>query len=157
LLLTNQYTIYAIDIGATIYLAGQLTRKQGYSMAACGYMHQGPTGRLPFTNQLSLNSPCRTFLQRISFIWLVMEATKLMSPIGATGKQTLYVSIPLTRKRKVCYFSISINLLDGSFVCFFLVNMTCRCKIYNNSRNRRRGPLHPVQPFKTPRSQLSYC
>ncbi|KAI8609527.1 hypothetical protein BC830DRAFT_1069800 [Chytriomyces sp. MP71] len=85
LLMTNTLTIQAMDIGASIVLAALITSKQGYSMAACGFMQTAPIYRLPYTSQLSLNSPCRKYLQRVSYLWVLAEALKLLSPIGATG------------------------------------------------------------------------
>ncbi|KAJ3203395.1 hypothetical protein HDU82_006622, partial [Entophlyctis luteolus] len=48
-------------------------------------MQTFPLGRMQYTGQLSLNSPCRKNLQRFSYLWVLAEALKLLSPIGATG------------------------------------------------------------------------
>ncbi|KAJ3032192.1 UNVERIFIED_CONTAM: hypothetical protein HDU68_000031 [Siphonaria sp. JEL0065] len=85
LLLTNALTIVAMDIGASILLASLIVKKKGYSMAGCGFMQSTPIHRLEFTGKLSLNSPCRKNLQRVAYLWTLAEATKLLSPIGATG------------------------------------------------------------------------
>ncbi|KAJ3239908.1 hypothetical protein HDU78_002566 [Chytriomyces hyalinus] len=85
LLLTNVLTIEAMDISASIVIAALLTQKKGYSMAACGFMQSSPIHRVQYTSQLSLNSPCRKLLQRVSYLWVLGEALKLLSPLGATG------------------------------------------------------------------------
>jgi hypothetical protein len=82
LLLTNSLTIHAFDTAVAILLASRLTHKEGYSMASCGFMHERHFKRLSFTNQLSLNSPCRKTLQRLSFLWILLEAVKITSPVS---------------------------------------------------------------------------
>ncbi|KAI8837817.1 hypothetical protein BC829DRAFT_404878 [Chytridium lagenaria] len=84
LLVTNTMTVFAVDLGISILLAIMLTSR-GYSMAACGFMQTNPVLRLSFTNELSLNSPCRKTLERVAFAWILLESLKLVSPIGATG------------------------------------------------------------------------
>jgi hypothetical protein len=91
LLISNVLTIYVMDIGATIFIANLLTSKKGYSLAVCGYIQSPPLMRLSFTNQLSLNSPCRKYLQRVAAWWIVVEFMKVLSPIGATG----VISVPV--------------------------------------------------------------
>ncbi|KAJ3105715.1 hypothetical protein HDU97_007692 [Phlyctochytrium planicorne] len=84
LIIVNVITIHAVDISAMILIAQNLC-KSGYSMAACGYMHKSPLLRLAFSNQLSLNSPCRKTLSRAAYIWLALELLKLLTPFGASG------------------------------------------------------------------------
>ncbi|KAJ3308810.1 hypothetical protein HDU76_003807, partial [Blyttiomyces sp. JEL0837] len=88
LLITNALTAYALDAGTSIYIATLLTRRKGYSMAVCGYMQTPQALRLSFTNQLSLNSPCRKNLQRAAYFFIIVELIKILSPIGATGVQS---------------------------------------------------------------------
>ncbi|KAJ3101049.1 hypothetical protein HDU97_001692 [Phlyctochytrium planicorne] len=90
LLLTNSMTVFAVDLGVSIFLAILLTSK-GYSMAACGFMQTSPILRLSFTNELSLNSPCRKTLERVAFAWILLESLKLVSPLGATGLEATEV------------------------------------------------------------------
>ncbi|KAI8854156.1 hypothetical protein BC829DRAFT_218902 [Chytridium lagenaria] len=84
LIVMNMVTIHAVDLAAMIFIAEKLTSK-GYSMAACGFMHKTPLSRFSFSNQLSLNSPCRTFLSRMSLIWIILEGMMILSPFGASG------------------------------------------------------------------------
>ncbi|KAI8854155.1 hypothetical protein BC829DRAFT_380431 [Chytridium lagenaria] len=114
LLIANILTIMAVDAGASIYMAGLLTNsKKGYSMAAFGFMHSSPFLRLSFTDQLSLSSPCRKFLHRAAYVWLLLEAAKLLSPLGATGVATDVVysnAAPMT-----CIRLDSVDLADRGF------------------------------------------
>ncbi|KAJ3210299.1 hypothetical protein HDU67_005418 [Dinochytrium kinnereticum] len=84
LIVVNMVTVSALDEAAMILLASKLTTT-GYSMAACGFMHKKPILRLSFSNQLSLNSPCRKVLSRAALIWVVLEGVKILSPFGASG------------------------------------------------------------------------
>ncbi|KAJ3410406.1 hypothetical protein HDV05_003817 [Chytridiales sp. JEL 0842] len=85
LLISNLLTIQAMDIAASIYLGSLLMRKEGYSMAVCGFMQAKSYSRLSFTNQLSLNSTCRKHLQRAALLWLVVQCGMILSPIGSIG------------------------------------------------------------------------
>ncbi|KAI8839608.1 hypothetical protein BC829DRAFT_492793 [Chytridium lagenaria] len=84
LIVMNMVTIHVADMAATIFLADKLTSK-GYSMASCGFMHKKPLSRFAFSNQLSLNSPCRMLLSRMSLIWIILEGMMILSPFGASG------------------------------------------------------------------------
>jgi hypothetical protein len=113
LLISNGLTVYAMDASASIYLATLLTRRKGYSLAICGFMAASPMLRLSFTNQLSLNSPCRKNLQRVAWSWIVIELVKLMSPIGATGVISTHVrdvSTPID-----CILFDSTTLVDRQY------------------------------------------
>ncbi|KAJ3414980.1 hypothetical protein HDV05_005811 [Chytridiales sp. JEL 0842] len=85
LLMSNEITSMAVDHAVTIYFGGRYTEKKGYSLAACFFMQQNPLMRFSFTQKLSLNSPCRVFLQRVSLVFLILEAVNLLGPIGASG------------------------------------------------------------------------
>ncbi|KAJ3218780.1 hypothetical protein HDU67_004028 [Dinochytrium kinnereticum] len=114
LLISNILTIMAVDAGACIYISGLLTNtKKGYSMAACGFMHTMPMLRTWFTDQLSLSSPCRKMLHRVSFIWLILEAAKLLSPICATGISTELVYTLSTST--ACLRYDAIDLMDRGY------------------------------------------
>ena len=85
LIISSLATIYVMDMGIGIIMANYLCSKDGYSLAVCGYMQTSPPLRLGFTDQLSLNSTCRKILQRAAYIFILLEALTVISPIGATG------------------------------------------------------------------------
>ncbi|KAJ3117728.1 hypothetical protein HDU96_005858 [Phlyctochytrium bullatum] len=92
LLISNLITIHAVDMSSCIYFAQLFTTaRKGYSMVTFGYMHTMPLLRIRFAEQLSLNSKCRKLLHRLSFVWLFLELTKLLSPLCATGVSTAKV------------------------------------------------------------------
>ncbi|KAJ3218779.1 hypothetical protein HDU67_004027 [Dinochytrium kinnereticum] len=84
LIVVNVVTVHALDEAAMIFMASKLT-SGGYSMAACGFMHKKPILRLSFSNQLSLNSPCRKSLSRAALVWALLEGVMILSPFGASG------------------------------------------------------------------------
>ncbi|KAI9351331.1 hypothetical protein BDR26DRAFT_797953 [Obelidium mucronatum] len=84
-LITNELTINSLDLGVAIFVSMLMTNKSGYGTSACGLLQMKPINRLTFAQSLSLNSPCRKALERISYVWILLEVTKLLSPIAATG------------------------------------------------------------------------
>ncbi|ORY52424.1 hypothetical protein BCR33DRAFT_317577 [Rhizoclosmatium globosum] len=84
-LMTNELTIHTLDFGVAIFISMLMTNKSGYGMSACGFIQVSPIKRLKYAQSLSLNSPCRKTLERASYMWILLEATKILSPIAATG------------------------------------------------------------------------
>ncbi|KAJ3402953.1 hypothetical protein HDU80_004596 [Chytriomyces hyalinus] len=84
-LVTNFLTVHALDLGFAVFASMLLTRKKGFSMAICGYIQTPPIKRLAFAQSLSLNSTCRRPLERVSYIWLILDSLKFICLICATG------------------------------------------------------------------------
>ncbi|KAJ3217620.1 hypothetical protein HDU67_007562 [Dinochytrium kinnereticum] len=116
LLLTNSMTVFAVDLGVSIFLAIMLTSR-GYSMAACGFMQTAPFMRLSFTNELSLNSPCRKTLERVAFTWILLESLKLVSPLGATGLDAKQVRVVSSTSNCIVFDGTSLR--DRNFPTFW--------------------------------------
>ncbi|KAJ3238598.1 hypothetical protein HDU81_007518 [Chytriomyces hyalinus] len=85
ILVTNFLTVHALDLGFAVFATMLLTRKKGFSMAICGYIQTPPIKRLSFAQSLSLNSTCRRPLERVSYVWLILESLKFICLICATG------------------------------------------------------------------------
>ncbi|KAI8609528.1 hypothetical protein BC830DRAFT_1145549 [Chytriomyces sp. MP71] len=85
ILITNSITISAVDLGMSIIASKLLTDSHGYGMVICGYMQTAPIRRLLFAQSLSLNSICRKPLERVSYVWVLLELMKIMSLFAATG------------------------------------------------------------------------
>ncbi|TPX71570.1 hypothetical protein CcCBS67573_g06165 [Chytriomyces confervae] len=85
LLSTNILTTHALDFGVSIFLSMLMTNKSGYGMCACGFVQEHSIKRLKYAQSLSLNSTCRKTLERTSYLWLLLEVTKTLTPIAATA------------------------------------------------------------------------
>ncbi|KAI8838721.1 hypothetical protein BJ741DRAFT_707156 [Chytriomyces cf. hyalinus JEL632] len=85
LLSTNILTTHALDFGVSIFLSMLMTNKSGYGMCACGFVQEYSIKRLKYAQSLSLNSTCRRTLERTSYLWLLLEVTKTLTPIAATA------------------------------------------------------------------------
>ncbi|KAJ3224580.1 hypothetical protein HDU81_008460 [Chytriomyces hyalinus] len=85
LLSTNILTTHALDFGVSIFLSMLMTNKSGYGMCACGFIQEHSMKRLKYAQSLSLNSTCRKTLERTSYLWLLLEVTKTLTPIAATA------------------------------------------------------------------------
>jgi hypothetical protein len=57
----------------------------GYSLAAFGFLNGGILQKLGFADRLSLRSTCRTFLSRISYIWLVHASAVVIACFAVQG------------------------------------------------------------------------
>ncbi|KAI9337892.1 hypothetical protein DFJ73DRAFT_646329 [Zopfochytrium polystomum] len=85
LLISNVITMRALKQGAAVVFGYLLCSKRGFSLAACGFLMTPPLGKLKFAQSLSLTSPARKILQRISFLWIVGELLKLVTPFCAVS------------------------------------------------------------------------
>ncbi|KAI9342020.1 hypothetical protein BDR26DRAFT_859944 [Obelidium mucronatum] len=72
LLICNIVTIWSLEEAC-----------KGFSLAVCGYLQTPSFGKLAFSQTLSLTSPSRKILTRISFIWITVESLKLATPFSA--------------------------------------------------------------------------
>ena len=85
LLLANIITFKALDSGSAAFFGHRLASTHGYSLVVCGFQHSAAVFKSSFCSDLSLNSSCRKLLGRIAIIWFILEALKLVTPIGAIG------------------------------------------------------------------------
>ncbi|KAL2916459.1 hypothetical protein HK105_203892 [Polyrhizophydium stewartii] len=85
LLISNFVTSHALDGGASAFFGEKLASKKGYSLAVCGFLQVSTFLKLPFANQLSLNSTCRKLLARSSLLWITLHAILWLTPLTATA------------------------------------------------------------------------
>ena len=85
LLLANIITFKALDSGSAAFFGHRLASTHGYSLVVCGFQHSAAVFKSSFCSDLSLNSSCRKLLGRIAIVWFILEALKLVTPIGAIG------------------------------------------------------------------------
>nr|KAJ3421773.1 hypothetical protein HK105_002330 [Polyrhizophydium stewartii] len=85
LLISNFVTSHALDGGASAFFGEKLASKRGYSLAVCGFLQVSTFLKLPFANQLSLNSTCRKLLARSSLLWITLHAILWLTPLTATA------------------------------------------------------------------------
>ncbi|KAJ3241650.1 hypothetical protein HDU78_001721 [Chytriomyces hyalinus] len=83
LLICNIISIWSLEEAASCIFGYLLCQKSGFSLAVCGYLQTPSFSKLAFSQTLSLTSPSRKVLTRISFIWITAEALKLLTPFSA--------------------------------------------------------------------------
>ncbi|KAJ3071644.1 hypothetical protein HDU98_005003 [Podochytrium sp. JEL0797] len=83
LLICNIVSIWSLEEAASCVFGYLLSQKKGFSLAVCGYLQTPSFGKLGFSQTLSLTSPSRKILTRISFIWIAIEVLKLFTPFSA--------------------------------------------------------------------------
>ena len=84
LLVTNIFTIMGMDAGTAAFFGFQMATK-GRSMAVIGFSQAPALFKMSYANDLSLNSSVRKILNRLSFLWGIMEILKLLTPVGASA------------------------------------------------------------------------
>ncbi|KAI9356227.1 hypothetical protein DFJ73DRAFT_823457 [Zopfochytrium polystomum] len=83
LLYSNILTMTGLKHGASAVFGCALASKKGFSLAACGFLQTPSLRKYKFAQSLSLTSPSRRILERISFIWIAVELLKLITPFCA--------------------------------------------------------------------------
>ncbi|KAJ3094668.1 hypothetical protein HK100_006065 [Physocladia obscura] len=83
LLICNIISIWSLEEAASCVFGFLLCQKNGFSLAVCGYLQVSSFGKLGFSQTLSLTSPSRKILSRISIIWITIESLKLLTPFSA--------------------------------------------------------------------------
>jgi hypothetical protein len=116
LLLSNILTTVAMDCGARIFFALRLCSPKGYSLAACGFMQTPIIKRLSFTNQLSLNSTCRSLMFRFSIIWLFNQSLIFAAFIISAG--LTYSTTSMITKPVTCITMDPTNMFDRLYPTF---------------------------------------
>ena len=84
LLATNIFTLKAMDTGLSAFFGFQMATK-GRSMSVIGFSQTPGVFKMSYANDLSLNSTVRKILNRLAYIWAILELVKILSPIGASG------------------------------------------------------------------------
>jgi hypothetical protein len=84
LLVSNVVTLKAMDQGFQAYF-GNIFCSKGTSMAVCGFAQASTLSKYTYANELSLNSTVRKMLVRLSYVWIVAEIMKVLTPIPATA------------------------------------------------------------------------
>ncbi|KAJ3241654.1 hypothetical protein HDU78_001725 [Chytriomyces hyalinus] len=85
LLIANMLTIWSLNDAAACVFGYLLCSKDGFTFAACGYVQANSLLKMNFAQNLSLTSKYRKNLTRASFIWILVEMVKILSPISAMG------------------------------------------------------------------------
>ncbi|KAJ3324754.1 hypothetical protein HDV06_006012 [Boothiomyces sp. JEL0866] len=74
----------AMMSGASAYVGYLITRPQGYSLAACGFIQSDLFSKFFFASKLSFRSPSRTFLSRLSYLWVIQTLTLVLPLFSAS-------------------------------------------------------------------------
>ncbi|KAJ3235508.1 hypothetical protein HDU81_000388 [Chytriomyces hyalinus] len=82
-LVSNEITNWGLNEAASCVFGYLLASREGFSPVVCGYLQTGSMGKLGFAQHLSLTSPSRKILTRISFIWILVELLKILTPFVA--------------------------------------------------------------------------
>ena len=74
----------ALDSGAAAYLGYLLSKKNGYSLAACGFLQAGLLEKFSFSNNLSHRSSLKRPLSIVSFIWIIHALLLILTIFSTT-------------------------------------------------------------------------
>ncbi|KAJ3271452.1 hypothetical protein HDV01_006658 [Terramyces sp. JEL0728] len=83
--LTYELTIFAMNDAAAALIGYFITRKRGFSLAACGFVHASHIQKLSFAGKLGYRSPSRKFLSRISLLWLLQVVAAVLPLFAAAS------------------------------------------------------------------------
>jgi hypothetical protein len=91
LLIANVLALQAMDTGLQAYF-GFILSSEGISMAVCGFCQTPSYSKWSYANELSLNSSVRKRLSKLSYMWLLVELLKLLTPFPATSLRARVVT-----------------------------------------------------------------
>ncbi|KAJ3110732.1 hypothetical protein HK100_002923 [Physocladia obscura] len=84
LLICNMITMWSLDEAASC-IFGYMLSRNGFSFAVTGFMHAPPLRKVLFSQSLALTSQYRKIFFRISFLWILVEGLKILTPISAVA------------------------------------------------------------------------
>ncbi|ORY38822.1 hypothetical protein BCR33DRAFT_768968 [Rhizoclosmatium globosum] len=107
LLVCNVVCIWSLSEAGSCVAGFHLSKKHGFSFAVCGFMQASSFQKVTFSQSLSLTSKYRKMLSRAAFLWVALEAIKVLVPISA---------IALSASRYASYNDVSdcIYFVQGS-------------------------------------------
>lgn len=74
-----------MDSGLGAYFGWLLSQPEGYSIAACGFVHSSTIEKFNFTSDLSFRSTCKKLLSRMSYLFVLHYATLVLSIFSSTS------------------------------------------------------------------------
>ena len=80
-----------------------LSRKEGYSIAACGFVHSNFGEKMSFANKLSFRSTAKPLLSKISLVWLVHFINLFLSMMAASSISALTSQVDSTALMCILY------------------------------------------------------
>ncbi|KAJ1549046.1 hypothetical protein HK405_010718 [Cladochytrium tenue] len=83
LLYSNVLTMKALKQSASCVFGYLLSAQTGFSLVVCGFVQTPPFRKLKFAQTLSLTSPSRKTLERLSGLWIAIDLLKLLTPFCA--------------------------------------------------------------------------
>ncbi|KAJ1569151.1 hypothetical protein HK405_009222 [Cladochytrium tenue] len=83
LLYSNILTMKALKHSASCVFGYLLSAQKGFSLVVCGFVQTPPFRKLKFAQTLSLTSPSRKILERLSGLWIAIDLLKLLTPFCA--------------------------------------------------------------------------
>ncbi|KAJ3272046.1 hypothetical protein HDV01_005998 [Terramyces sp. JEL0728] len=75
----------AMLAGGSAFVGCLITRPQGYSLAACGFIQANLISKFFFAGKLSYRSTSRTFLSRLSVLWFIQTLTLVLPLFSASA------------------------------------------------------------------------
>ncbi|KAJ3069797.1 hypothetical protein HDU98_007146 [Podochytrium sp. JEL0797] len=98
LLVCNVVGLWGLNDAGSCVAGYLLSGARGYTFAVTGYLQSPAFAKMAFAQKLSLTSKYRKNLSRASFIWIIMELLKILTPISA---------ISLTAQQYASYNDVS--------------------------------------------------
>jgi len=89
---TIYLTVKAMDQATSVFFGFLLSSKNGFSIAACGYVHTRSLQKYEFSTKLPMRSYSRKVFQRLSLIWLLVESFHILALYAASQFQANQIS-----------------------------------------------------------------
>ncbi|KAJ3321812.1 hypothetical protein HDV06_003814 [Boothiomyces sp. JEL0866] len=74
----------AMVSGAAAYVGYLITKSEGYSLAACGFVQSSVFEKFSFATKLSYRSTSRNFLTRLSYLWMIQSVSIVLPLYSAS-------------------------------------------------------------------------
>ena len=75
----------ALDEGFGAFVGYLLSRKEGFSIAACGFVQSSFSDKITFANRLSFRSSAKPLLSKASFIWIFHALNFIFAILASTS------------------------------------------------------------------------
>jgi hypothetical protein len=81
----HYFTERGLTEASGIFIGYLMSRKEGYSVAACAFVHTSTFEKFSFVGFLSFKSKCKNLLQKFVYLWFFQVAILLITVLSSTS------------------------------------------------------------------------
>jgi hypothetical protein len=82
--ISHYLTERSLTEASGVYIGWLMARPEGYSLAACAFVHASTYEKLSFTSNLSFKSKCKSLLQKTVYVWFIHILVLLITVLSST-------------------------------------------------------------------------